>query len=126
MKINIPEAHAEVTAAFWRYTTALLANDIDTVIELFWSSAHTLRYGLSENLYGMEAIAAFRQGPRGVAVERQVTHLVVTSFGTDFGTANSELLSVESGETIRMSHSWVRFGDGWRIVAAHVSAGPNA
>ena len=124
MKINIPAVHAEITDAFWRYTNALIVNDIDTVIGLFWHSEHTLRYGVAENLYGMAAIAKFRNGQRGNTIEREVTRLVITSYGQDYGTANSEILRIDTGEAGRMSHTWVRFAEGWRIVAAHVSAGP--
>ena len=123
MEINIPDVHAEITEAFWRYTKALVANDIDTVKALFWNSEHTLRYGTGENLYGMDAIATFRDGQRGQKIELEVTHLVITAFGSDFGTANCEMLR-EGGGTARMSHTWVRFTAGWRIVAAHVSSGP--
>ena len=124
MKINIPAVHAEITDAFWRYTNALIVNDIDTVIGLFWHSEHTLRYGVTENLYGMDAIAKFRNGQRGNVIEREVTRLVITSYGEDYGTANSEILRIDTGDAGRMSHTWVRFVEGWRIVAAHVSAGP--
>ena len=65
MEINIPEVHAETTAAFRRYVKALTANDIDTVKALFWDSEHTLRYGNGENLYGMNAISAFPGRPAG-------------------------------------------------------------
>src|SRR5476649_2245142 len=62
MEINIPSVVAEVTAAFNRYETALNANDVATLDELFWQSPHTLRYGVGEQLYGYEQIAAFRAG----------------------------------------------------------------
>ncbi len=124
MEINIPEVHAETTAAFRRYVKALTANDIDTVKALFWDSEHTLRYGTGENLYGMNAISAFRDGQRGHRIELEITRLVITTFGRDFATANCEMQRLDLGMSSRMSHSWVRFTEGWRIVAAHVSIGP--
>lgn len=124
MEINIPEVHAEVTEVFWRYTNAITANDIDTVTALFWDSEHTLRFGTGENLYGMKAIAAFRDGQRGKPVEIEVTRLVITTFGRDFGTTNCEMQRSDTGAAARMSHAWVRLEPGWRIVAAHVSPGP--
>lgn len=126
MKINLSDVHAEIVQAFWRYTNALVANDIDTVKALFWDSEHTLRYGTGENLYGMDAIAAFRDGQRGQKMALDVTRLVITAFGQDFGTANCEMQRGDGIGPARMSHTWVRFADGWRIVAAHVSAGPVA
>ena len=39
-----------------------MTNDIATLDRLFWNSPHTLRYGAGENLYGFDAIQAFRNG----------------------------------------------------------------
>ncbi|MGF1525413.1 MAG: oxalurate catabolism protein HpxZ [Candidatus Competibacterales bacterium] len=121
MEINLPEVVAEVTAAFERYETALMANDVATLNELFWHSDHTLRYGVNENLYGHDAIAAFRAS-RSVAdvVSRQHLRTVITTYGRDTATANLEYRRA-SGENGRQSQTWVRFAEGWRIVAAHVS-----
>ena len=121
MEINIPEVDAEVTDAFWKYDRALVENDIDTVIALFWDSPHTLRYSPSELLYGIQEIKDFRQTQRGTPLKREVTKLVVTTFGRDFGTANCETRRTDTGALGRQSHSWVRLEDGWRIVAAQVS-----
>lgn len=121
MEINIPAVHAEITAAYWRYTQALIDNDIDTVTALFWHSPHTLRYGTGENLYGIDAIIAFRNSQRGRPLDLDVQRVVITSFGSDFGTANCEMLRPDIAGIGRMSHSWVRLAEGWRIVAAHVS-----
>jgi hypothetical protein len=126
MEINNPEVHAEVTDVFWRYEKALTSNDIDTVKTLFWDSEHTLRYGTGENLYGMNAISAFRNSQRGHKIELEVSRLVITTFGRDFATANCEMLRLDLGVSCRMSHSWVRFSEGWRIAAAHVSFGPDS
>ncbi len=125
MEINIPSVVAEVTAAFHRYETALNANDVATLDELFWQSPHTLRYGVGENLYGYEQIAAFRAGrdpgAGGAAVKRELLKLWVVTYGHDFGTANCEFLRQGATKTGRQSHTWMRTSEGWRIVAAHVS-----
>lgn len=130
MDINIPEVHAEVEAAFWAYEKALIDNDIDIVKDLFWDSEHTLRYGIGENLYGMAEIDAFREGQRGHKLEREVTKLVVTTYGRDYGTANCETRRTgsgpDAGTVSRQSHTWVRLPEGWKIVAAHVSLGPKS
>jgi hypothetical protein len=93
---------------------------------MFWDSGHTLRYGKGESLYGKDDIATFRDGQRGRPIEIEVTRLVITSFNRDFATANCEMIIDGTGDITRMSHSWVRFEEGWRIVAAQVSAGPDA
>lgn len=126
MEINNAEVHAEITDAFWHYTNAMIANDVDIVKEMFWDSEHTLRYGKGESLYGKDAIAIFRDGQRGRPLEIDVTRLVITAFGQDFGTANCEMLIQGTEGITRMSHSWVRMAEGWRIVAAQVSDGPPA
>lgn len=124
MEINLSHVHAEITAAFWRYVDALVANDIDTVTDSFWNHELTIRYGTGENLYGIAAIAAFRNTQRGRKFDLTVTRLVITAFDRNFGTANCEMLRSDSTTPGRMSHTWVRFEEGWRIVAAHVSAAP--
>ena len=121
MEINIPEVVAEVTAAFNRYEAALNANDVEVLDELFWKSPHTLRYGATENLYGYGAICAFRAGrsPQGLA--RELVHTVITTYGHDFATANTEFRRQGNARSGRQSQTWLRTAQGWRGVAAHVS-----
>ena len=93
MEINIPSVVAEVTAAFNRYEKALNTNDVTTLDELFWNSPHTLRYGVGEQLYGYDQIAAFRAGrDPGFVAERDLLKLWIVTYGHDFGTANCEFL----------------------------------
>ena len=122
MKINDPAVVAEVTAAFQRYEVALNSNDVATLDELFWKSPHTLRYGVGEQLYGHDQIAAFRSGrnPAFVA-KRELLKTWIVTYGNDFGTANCEFLREGATRTGRQSHTWMRTEEGWRIVAAHVS-----
>ena len=121
MDINLPEVLAEVQAVCARYEAALVGNDVAVLDELFWDSPHTLRYGAGENLYGYEAIQAFRAGrsPRGLA--RQVLRTVITTYGRDCATANIEFQREGSARTGRQSQTWLRTPQGWRVVAAHVS-----
>ncbi len=119
--INIPEVVAEVTAAFERYEKALTGNDVAVLDELFWNHPATLRYGVGENLYGHAAIAAFRQGRPAAGLDRTLRNTVITTFGRDLATANTEFLRPSTERVGRQSHTWVRMPDGWRIVAAHVS-----
>jgi len=121
MTINLPDVLAEVTAAFARYENALVSNDVVVLDELFWDSPYTLRYGVGENLYGAEAIKAFRAGRPAQGLARTVLRTVITTFGDDFATANIEFQRVGGNKPGRQSQTWVRTPDGWRVVAAHVS-----
>ena len=119
-EINIPEVVAEVSAAFERYENALMENDVAVLNELFWVSPLTLRYGIAENLYGHEQIAAYR-GTRS-ALARTRSNIVITTFGRNFATSNTEFWRDSvPGKVGRQSQTWVRTADGWRVVAAHVS-----
>ncbi|WP_419340668.1 oxalurate catabolism protein HpxZ [Achromobacter sp. PD1] len=121
MDINLPDVVAEVTAALDRYETALVNNQVEVLNALFWNSPHTLRYGAGENLYGYDAIRAFRaaRSPQGLA--RRVLRAVVTTYGQDFATANLEFQRDGSDRIGRQSQTWMRTPEGWRVVAAHVS-----
>jgi hypothetical protein len=121
MEINLPEVVAEVTAVFRRYEQALVSNDVAVLDELFWDSPHTLRYGVGENLYGYEAIAAFRASRPAQGLAREVLRTVVTTYGRDFATANLEFRRHGSERTGRQSQTWMRTEHGWRVVCAHVS-----
>ena len=59
-EINIPEVHAEVSAAFYRYEKALTTNDVAVLDELFYNNEHTLRFGVTDNLFSYAEIAGFR------------------------------------------------------------------
>jgi hypothetical protein len=121
MQINIPDVVAEVTAAFDRYEHALNANDVSVLDDSFWSSPHTIRYGLAENLYGRDEILAFRKGRSPVGTKRRLLRTVITTFGRDFATASCEFQRIESGRRGRQMQTWVRVPEGWRVVAASVS-----
>lgn len=121
LPINRPDVLAEVTAAFARYEAALVSNDVAVLDELFWSSPHTLRFGATENLYGYEAIRAFRAARPSVGLARTLSNTVITTYGQDFATANTEFLRTGSERTGRQSQTWLRTPEGWRVVSAHVS-----
>jgi Protein of unknown function (DUF3225) len=124
IEINIPEVVAEVTAAFMRYERALVVDDVAELDALFWRSPLTLRFGIGENLYGYDAISAFRRGRPAIDLTRRLMNTVITTFGRDLATANTEFHRVGATTAGRQSHVWVRTGEGWRIAAAHVSLLP--
>lgn len=123
MIINDPAVLAEVEAAFAAYEAALGSNDVATLDRLFRNAPETLRYGVAENLYGYHEIAAFRSARSPVGLARTLERTVITSYGDSLATANT-LYRRESmpGKIGRQSQTWVKFPEGWRVVAAHVSA----
>ena len=121
MDLNHSEVHAEVLAAFLRYEDALVNNRIEVLDELFWDSAHTVRYGVGENLHGIAAIRAFRLARPSSGLARTLQNTVITTFGRDFATASTEFQREGSARSGRQSQTWARLPAGWRVVAAHVS-----
>lgn len=121
MEIDRPEVVAEVTEAFARYERALVGNDVAELDTLFWRDSRTVRYGAGENLYGHDAIAAFRAARPSKGLDRTLRNTVITTFGTDYATAWTEFTRPGDARIGRQSQCWVRTGEGWRIVAAHVS-----
>jgi hypothetical protein len=124
MLIDDPETVAELKRLYPLYEAALVGNDVDTLTRMFWAAPQVMRFGVSENLYGIEELEAFRRGRSAVGLARTVTRLDVVAFGRDFGSITLEFeRSAADGEVIRgrQSQTWVRMPEGWRIVAAHVS-----
>ncbi len=121
LEINRPKVLAEVNAVFDAYEKALVSNDVAVLDELFWNSPLTLRYGAGENLYGYDAIKAFRQGRPAGNLERTVTARQITTFGNDMAVANIEFRREGNARIGRQSQTWVRMPEGWRVVSAHVS-----
>jgi hypothetical protein len=122
MEIDLPDVLAEVTAQFARYESALVSNDITVLGELFRDDSRTIRYGVGENLYGHGAIAAFRAARSPIGLNRKTARTVITTYGRDTAVASTlfyrEMLP---GRVGRQMQTWVRFPEGFRIVAAHVS-----
>jgi len=122
MEIDLPEVVAEVRAAFDRYEKALVSNDVVTLDALFHDDARTVRYGGGENLYGYAEIMAFRAARPSAGLARTLSKTVISTYGRDFAVA-STLYDRPSfpGKIGRQMQTWVRFPEGWRVVAAHVS-----
>lgn len=122
--INIPEVVAEVTDAFMRYEAALGSNDLDTIDSLFWDDPLTLRYGPNGTLLSHKAISDFRRARDITGVERTLQNTLITTYGRDFATANTESTRPGSDAIGRQSQTWMRTAAGWKIVSAHVSDFP--
>ena len=120
-EINLPYVVAQLQAAFDAYEDALVRHDVLRLDEMFWYHPQTVRYGVAENLYGGEAIRRYRMACMPVHPERRIYNTVITSFGEDFGTISAEFTAPDTDKIGRQLQTWVRFPEGWRVVAAHVS-----
>ena len=122
MEIDIPDVLAEVTAEFQRYEKALVSNDVAVLDELFNKDARSLRYGVAENLYGYSEIASFRAARSPIGLGRTTARTLITTYGRDTAVASTLFYrDTLVGRVGRQMQTWVRFAEGWRIVAAHVS-----
>src|SRR5215813_9166011 len=127
MEIDLPDVLAEVTAQFARYETALVSNDVAGLDELFRNDSRTLRYGIGENLYGYDEIMAFRAARSPVGLMRRTEKTVITTYGRDTAVASTLFYRDSApGRVGRQMQTWIRFPEGWRIVAAHVSVSDEA
>ena len=121
-EVNLPDVVAEVTEAFARQEKALTSNDVAMLDSLFRKDANTIRYGIGENLYGYDAIAAFRAARNPAGLMRSLSKTVITAYGRDTAVASTLFHRASApGRVGRQMQTWVRFVEGWRIVAAHVS-----
>jgi len=121
-EIDLPDVVAEVRTAFERYEKALVSNDVATLNAIFRNDPRTIRYGGAEILYGHAAIAAFRGARSPVGLVRSLSRTVITTYGHDFAVASTLFHRASApGKVGRQMQTWVRFADGWHVVAAHVS-----
>jgi hypothetical protein len=122
MDIDLPEVVAEVRREFERYERALMSNDVALLDALFRDDPRTVRYGGGENLYGYEEIKAFRSARSPAGLARTLSKTVITTYGRDVATASTLFHRASApGKVGRQMQTWVRFPEGWRVVAAHVS-----
>ena len=122
MEIDLPEVVAEVKQEFDRYERALVTNAVATLDAIFRDDPRTIRYGGAEILYGYGEIAAFRAARSPAGLTRTISRTVITTYGHDFATASTLFHRPTSpGKVGRQMQTWVRFPEGWRVVAAHVS-----
>jgi hypothetical protein len=126
MQVNEPAVIAELKELYSRYETALMTNDVGGLTAFFWDSPFATRFGITENLHGFEEIGGFRKGRSPANLERRIRRLDIVSFGQDYGEISLEFERNVDGRLVlgRQSQTWVKFAEGWRIVAAHVSLLP--
>jgi hypothetical protein len=121
MIVDDPATLAEVTAQFEAYERALVGNDVAALDGFFRDSEQSIRYGIGENLYGAAAIRAFRAARSPVGLARSLERTQITTYGKDFAVAATLFRRGGTTKIGRQMQTWVRFPEGWRIVAAHVS-----
>jgi len=122
MEIDLPEVVAEVQAAFDRYEKALVSNDVPTLDELFHADSRTVRYGVTENLYGYAEIKSFRAARSPVALGRKLSRTMITTFGRNFAVASTLYERPSApGKIGRQTQTWIKFPQGWRVVVGHIS-----
>ena len=122
MQIDLPEVVAEVRAAFDRYEKALVTNDVAVLDDTFRVDGRTIRYGAQEILYGHSEIAEFRAARTPAGLMRSLSKTVITTFGHEFAVASTLFHRTSlAGKIGRQMQTWVKFPDGWHVVAAHVS-----
>jgi len=122
MDINIAEIRSEVEREFARYEEALVANDVAALDLFFHNSPLSIRYGGGENLYGYDEIKSFRAARSPAGLARAIERTVITTYGRDVAIASTLFRRPTApGKIGRQMQTWIRFPEGWRIVAAHVS-----
>ncbi len=126
MTINDPDVVAELSELYSQYENALVANDVETLISMFWSGDQVMRFGATENVYGPSDLAAFRRSRPTQNLARTIQRLHIVSFDRDFASITLEFERATEAGPIRgrQSQVWVRLQEGWRIVQAHVSLLP--
>lgn len=120
---NIPEVVEELRAIFERYEQALIDKNVDVLDATFWNSPHTIRYAMHENGYGFDEIHAHRVGrPAGPGIKEKRLRLEILTLGRTMATVNLEFKIRGKDLVGRQSQTFVNFpGEGWKVVAAHVS-----
>jgi hypothetical protein len=126
MVVNDPQTHRELAELYPLYEKALMENDAETLTRMFWASPLAMRFGVTENLYGIEDIEAFRKARPAAGLARTITRLDIVTFGLVYGSVTLEFERQTGTRAVRgrQSQVWVRLPEGWRIVAAHVSLLP--
>jgi len=122
-EVNLPEVLAELRELYPRYEQALVSNDVETLVAMFWASPQVMRFGVTENLYGHDELEAFRRSRPSTNLARTVKRIEIVSFGHDFASITLEFERDTPKGIVRgrQSQVWVRLPQGWRIVSAHVS-----
>ena len=121
LEVNDPAVVAEVEREFARYEAALVANDVEALVEFFHDSPLIVRYGVDDAQHGHDELAAYRRSQASATPPRELRRTVITTYGTDVAVADTEFVPIGSAAVGRQSQTWLRTDAGWRVVSAHVS-----
>ena len=122
MKVNDPGVVSAVTAAFERYERALLENDLDALDAFMWRDLRLVRVGIDDRQDGFDAVSAFRRAQARQTPPRRLRDTAVVTFDDHTAVVTTTFVPTDGSGCGRQSQTWVRMAEGWRIVAAHVSA----
>lgn len=120
-KFDAKQIEAEIRTCFDGYEAALVGNDVEALIGYFWNDSRAVRLSAGGGLYGYEAIASFRKGRDATDMARELLRVDIVALSSDLGVATAEYRRSGSGRRGAQSQVWMRTGQGWRIVSAHVS-----
>ncbi|MGV0742465.1 AtzH-like domain-containing protein [Mycolicibacterium sp. XJ870] len=121
--LAVDDANPALMQSFWRYESALMANDVAALDDLFWNDEETVRADHTAVLLGHDAIARFRASRTQGAPARTITAVHVRELSE-----GSTLILAETcrpnGARGLQTQAWRLTEDGWKVAYAHVSAGP--
>lgn len=120
MELNNSYTIREVKEVFNLYEIALVTNNIKALDQFFHQSKETVRFGVSENLFGYESISEFRKTRPAENLNRYLSKTTISTFDRHFATITT-LFHKKNMAIGRQSQTWVKFPEGWKIVSAHVS-----
>jgi hypothetical protein len=128
--IDRPDVVADVVRRFEAYEKAFMSNDVDALIDFFWTDARLTRYGIADRQFGIDEMRAFRRASPAPDFTRRIENLRVTTFGSDMAVAYAEFVRSDTPLRGFQSQTWVRLAEegaaapAWKIVSAHVSMIP--
>jgi hypothetical protein len=98
-----------------------MRNDCDAMNRAFWIDWRTTRYGIADWQHGFDDIAAFRAAQPMPHFTRRLLDTRITTFGRDTAVVQTRFLRSDTTKLGLQTQTWVRFAEGWKVVAAHVS-----
>jgi ketosteroid isomerase-like protein len=117
--VDLESVAEEVREVIATYEAAIVANDAEALIALFWNSSDAVRAAPNGFLVGAEEIADFRRRRPAMDYRRDELRLKVTALSSDVVIA---ALEWQRSETIGyQTQTWLRTPDGWRVAMGHVS-----
>jgi ketosteroid isomerase-like protein len=119
--LNLPETVAQVREVFERYEAALLAHNVEAINDFFLDSVVTVRLGIEEHGYGIDAIRTYRRRAQAVAANRRLQHTTISTIGSTAASVTTEFVVPGDNRIGRQTQTWALTTEGWKIVAAHVS-----